>query len=790
MAQTNIRVGNVRDNSGEINIAGGDIYKGFTAEQVSVLLTQIATGYQPKPFDGRCPYKGLDVFQEEDAGVFFGRERLVEDLVHRVKECRTVFITGPSGSGKSSLVRAGLIHQLRQGAIADLHSEDWSYATMNPGRAPLEGLAVVFSRLKSPELGDYFRQNVDQVGVLNTCAESALTDRKDQRLVLFLDQFEEVFTQVGKEAERTAFFNLLTQAAAVENGRVAILFAMRSDFVSICATYPQLNALLNQQFVQIGAMEPAELVSAIARPALRVGLRIDPDLVAQIISDMKGEPGALPLMQFALKDLFDAQQAKGGVSALTREAYLERGGIDKALQRHADDSFARLDIAEQDVARSIFGSLIEIGSGTVDTRRTSFLDELIPADAQAGEVKTIIQKLADARLITTDEQAGKDTVTISHEKLIDAWPWLKKLVNENRDVIALQNQIAKDAKEWDEHQRDASYLYTGARLGNAQEKLQVRKLILNELAQIYIHGGIELEDAKLREKERRQQKELEDARKLAATAQAQARAERRARQITVAMLVMLASLLILVGYQPVRNGILRQQAMGSALISIPKSEPVLGDSRYTKDNPAFLPRGSYALDAFQIDPYEVSNSRYLLCVKAGVCSYPLEDPKFFTAAVNAELPVVNISAIQASQFCRWLGRDLPNDLQWERAARYTDERTWPWGKSAPSVDNANLFFDNVQVPTQLKPIGQYKSGTSLEGAYDLAGNVWEWTRSDYYQYQSELDMDHFEIPKTISVRGGSYETNPQSAMSDTIAFRLPSTTYQPNKSIGFRCVSR
>src|SRR5258706_13070893 len=131
--ETKIQVGNITDVSGEVNIAGGDIYKGFTAEQVSILVKQITTTFEPKKFDGRCPYKGLDVFEEEDAELFFGREKLVNDLVGRVKESRTVFITGPSGSGKSSLVRAGLIHALKQGAIKSLHSERWLYETMKPG---------------------------------------------------------------------------------------------------------------------------------------------------------------------------------------------------------------------------------------------------------------------------------------------------------------------------------------------------------------------------------------------------------------------------------------------------------------------------------------------------------------------------------------------------------------------------------------------------------------------------------------------------------------------------------
>ena len=476
---------------GSIDI-GGDVsgsitIGGYSAEEVSDLLEQITSTFQPKPFDGRCPYKGLDVFEEEDAELFFGREKIVDDLVERVKESRTVFITGPSGSGKSSLVRAGLIPALKRGAIKN--SERWLYETVKPGRAPLESLALAFSRLKSPELGKYFRENVQQSNVLHECAESALSGQKDQRLVLFFDQFEEVFTQVSQEESRATFLKLLTHAATVEDGRVVILFAMRSDFVSNCATYPKLNALLNQQFVQIGAMGPDELVSAIAQPALQVGLRIDPDLIAQIINDMQGEPGALPLMQFALKDLFEAEQVNGGMIVLTREAYLGRGGIQKSLERHADASFAKLEVHEQELARSIFGGLIEIGRGTQDTRRTALFDELIPASASTEEIETIVRKLADARLITTDELAGKDLVTISHEKLIDAWPWLKKLVNENRDVIALQNQVATDAKEWEDRNRDKSYLYTGARLANAREQLDAKKLALSGLAHEFVEAS-------------------------------------------------------------------------------------------------------------------------------------------------------------------------------------------------------------------------------------------------------------------------------------------------------------
>jgi GAF domain-containing protein len=486
---------------GEINIDGDVtgtvmIGNGYTAEQVAQLLNQITDKYQRKPFDGRCPYKGLEVFEEEDAHFFFGRETLVNELVNRLNGSRIMFITGPSGSGKSSLVRAGLIPALKQGAISSLRSELWFYETFQPGRDPIEALSMAFSRLKSPELATYFRKHVHERGILNECAKSVLSGRKNQRLVLFIDQFEEVFTQVSKE-HAEALITLIADAASLEHGCVIFLFAMRSDFVSNCAAYLQLNALLNQQFIQVGAMRPDELVSAIVQPALCVNLHVAPELIVQIINDMQGEPGALPLMQFALKDLFDSQQEKGGFIALSLEDYLQHGGIQKSLERHADNSFADLSEDEQQLARSIFSGLIEIGRGTQDTRRTALFEELIPAKTNPENIRAVIQKLADARLIITDEKAGRNMVTIAHEKLIDAWPWLKRLVNENRDAIALQNEIVSDAKEWDDHQRDPSYLYTGVRLANAREQLEANKLILSDLARIFVDTGIEIELTKL-----------------------------------------------------------------------------------------------------------------------------------------------------------------------------------------------------------------------------------------------------------------------------------------------------
>ncbi len=514
--------------------------KGFTADQVNVLLTRIQTEYRPKPFDGRSPYVGLAAFQERDAAKFFGRETLIADLVARATasaatNARAVFVAGPSGSGKSSLVRAGLIPALRGGvqlnALTLVATERWLYETMKPGREPLAELKrVVASFANSPDAGaNFFAHTLDDAARLHEWVDIALGDDTARRALIVIDQFEEIFTQLPpeRETERAAFLNLLTHATTAENGRALVVFTLRSDFVTNCASYPALNALVSRQFLQVGAMTPDELVSAIARPALQVGLRLDPALIAQIVNDVRGEPGALPLMQFALRDLFDAEKEKG---ELTLDGYIARGGLHEALERHADAEFAKLDETEKQLARSVFGGLVEIGRGREDTKRTAIFEDLVPADANSARVQALVRELADARLITTDQQGDKEIVTLAHERLITAWKWLQNLVNENREAIALQNEIAEDAGEWAKAGRDASYLYRGARLATAQEKLQGKQLVLSGLAQEFIDTALQAREHEHAEREAARQRELEQARALAEEQQRRAEAQDRARQ--------------------------------------------------------------------------------------------------------------------------------------------------------------------------------------------------------------------------------------------------------------------
>jgi WD40 repeat protein len=486
---------------GSINIAGGNI--GFSAEQVQNLLAQLREQFQPKPYTGLCPYLGLNAFREQNSAFYFGRENQIHDLLERLRIASFIMVAGASGSGKSSLVRAGVLAQLKAGALPG--SQNWLYDSLSPGRQPLEQLALSVGRMgKSPQAADYLRQQISQPDALLKTILSLLSDDPAQRAVLFIDQFEEIFTQLSEErqAERNTFLANITMAASRPDSRIIILTAMRSDFLLACAPYADLNRLLNQQFYQVGAMQPDELVRAIALPAYEAGLRIDPDLVTQIVKDMGNEPGALPLMQFALRDLFDAQVTAGGVPALTLADYLARGGLHKALQRHADAQFSLLQPAEQALAEQIFAGLVEPGQGAQDTRRTARLSELTPAGADPQALRSLVNRLADARLITTTEDDQEPTITIAHERLLDAWPWLRRLVDENRERFILRNRLSSDALTWADQNRDPSYLYHGARLLAAEEELSSHPAGLNQISLEFVRAGAQERDAARRRRER------------------------------------------------------------------------------------------------------------------------------------------------------------------------------------------------------------------------------------------------------------------------------------------------
>jgi hypothetical protein len=279
------------------------------------------------------------------------------------------------------------------------------------------------------------------------------------------------------------------QAAQLENGRLKTILTLRSDYLAHCSAYPPLRELINQGFQLVGAMSIEELARAITLPPLQVGVEVQAELVQQVIVDMQNEPGALPLMQFALRDLFEAQNPRQGDRIqLSQRGYLERGGVWGALRRHADASLRSLSPADQEIASQVFTHLIAIGSDRSATRRAASRMELVATGVEEESLDHVLDSMVAARLLVAEgQQQGGDGsngsvppqvwYTLAHDRLIDSWPWLAQLVEANRQAIALTSQIESDAQAWEEEGQDSGYLYRGAKLEAAQ--LQVKNLSLS-----------------------------------------------------------------------------------------------------------------------------------------------------------------------------------------------------------------------------------------------------------------------------------------------------------------------
>ncbi len=371
-----------------------------------------------------CPFKGLASFEAADADYFCGRERLVADLVAQLVGAPLLGVVGPSGSGKSSVVRAGLLPALASGTLPG--SEDWPLLLMRPGEHP--------------------------------CAElERVTAGVGGRFVLAVDQFEELFTACRDEPERSRFAARLSGLAQGGDG-ASVVVALRADFYGRCAAYPELARLLAANHVLVGAMRHVELRSAIVDPAERAGLVVEPELADALVADVEHQPGALPLLSTALLELW---QRRDG-TRLRLATYEETGGVLGAVARLAEDAFGRLDPAQQAVARTVLLRLAEVEpEGGVERRRLPLAELEATGDGAAAGV---IEQLADARLLTIS--AG--SVEFAHEALLREWPRLRDWIEEDRDDLRLHRSLSLAEQEWTRLDRDDSALYHGARLAEAQ----------------------------------------------------------------------------------------------------------------------------------------------------------------------------------------------------------------------------------------------------------------------------------------------------------------------------------
>ena len=418
---------------------------------------------RPEP-DGtvRNPYKGLSAFQEADAGDFFGRRGLVEALVQSMSERRLTLVVGPSGIGKSSVVRAGLVPGLRTGALEG--SASWLIVDMVPGSRPFEALERALMRVASRPVWDYVARMRDGVLGLGDVAADILPGGDE--MVLIVDQFEELFTQVTDSDTRRRFLDLLADVESDAPGRVRVVATIRADFFDRPLRHARFGELLDRAVVTVPAPTREELADIVTGPARGVGLEVEESLVGALIADSDGESGGLPLLQYALTELFENRQD----NRLTLSGYEQMGGLAGSIGRRADAIHAELEAEDQATAREVFVRLVTVEENTEDTRRRVRRSELMSIGAAAASVDRVLDAFGHHRLFVFDRDAATrgPTVEVAHEALIRHWPRLREWIDERREDLLVQRRLEVATRDWLAAGRDPSYLVGGGRLEQAE----------------------------------------------------------------------------------------------------------------------------------------------------------------------------------------------------------------------------------------------------------------------------------------------------------------------------------
>ncbi|MGB3735211.1 MAG: protein kinase [Ilumatobacter sp.] len=407
------------------------------------------------------PYLGLRAFEDGDADRFFGREGLVDELVRRLSghsvSARCVVVVGPSGSGKSSVVRAGLMPALRAGAVAG--SSEWFTTTMVPGTDPFESLEAALLRIAvnpPPSLIEQLRDGPR--GILRSIRRCLPSD--DDRVVVVIDQFEEIFT--GSSAlDADGFLDALSVAVDDPSSPLRLIATLRADYYDRPLEHPSFARILSDATVTATPLAPDELERAIIEPARRVGVEFEPGLAARLAAETQGQPSPLPLLQYTLSELFDRRVG----TEIPLVAHDEIGGVTGALASRAEALYTEASDAQRRAVRNTFGRMINPGEASADLRRR------VPVADLAGDPENdwVTTRYGAARLLTFDRDVTtrEPTVEVAHEALLREWPRLAEWLREDADVLRSIDEISVAAAAWDGGGRETTDLYRGGRLENA-----------------------------------------------------------------------------------------------------------------------------------------------------------------------------------------------------------------------------------------------------------------------------------------------------------------------------------
>ncbi|MEH2004131.1 nSTAND1 domain-containing NTPase [Nostoc sp.] len=452
-------------------------------------------------FNQENPYRGLYAFESEQAQYFCGRDEAVRTLISRLAESRFLAVIGYSGSGKSSLVKAGLLPQLKGDRLPG--SSQWEIASFTPGEHPLGKLVDILAR----------------------------QEQQNQPHLLFIDQFEEIFTLCQDDEERKTFIRLIAQEVKKVEVETRIILTIRGDFLNRCADYREIITLINNipptSFI-ITPMSFAELEEAIEKPAKLHGVTFESGLVSQISADVFNRPGVLPILQYALKELWRVciEEPESPEPLLTRKGYEEIGGVKGALDKRATILYQSLTTVDQAFARCLFMELVQLGEAGEVTRRRATWERLEVVADSPQQLQRVVGLLAGSqqRLIITDQ----NTVEVAHEALLSEWKLLNTWIAENLDNIRLSRSLEEDCQEWVQRfNKSDDALLTGANLAVISEWVNKTQPRLTLLESDFLHKSLERRD-------RQNQAELEQAKKLQQEAEAKAKAESQRTRFAIA----------------------------------------------------------------------------------------------------------------------------------------------------------------------------------------------------------------------------------------------------------------
>lgn len=439
---------------------------------------------------GETPYRGLSPFAEGDAGVFFGRDGPVDEILEWVEAgSNLVSVVGASGSGKTSLVLAGVVPRLRSGDLDG--SEDWLVAAMRPGSDPIRALASALESLATDHDVDFMRSLSESSSGLVEVARHVMPE--GVRLVVVVDQLEELYSVCDDPAERDHFLRLLSEVVG-DGGRISVITTLRADFYHRPLEHPVFAGLFGRSVVTLGPMDADEITAAIVRPAAVVGAEVEPALTSALVNETLARPGALPLLQYTLAELFDQRQG----SLLTFESYRELGGIAGALTERAEQFYKRLDAARQRGLSNLLARLVVV-SGGVPTRRRVLVADLTRLE---GVDEEMIEGMGAARLLTFDHdpESREPVAEISHEALLVEWPRLARWISERGGLLASIRRLGSAREEWERSGRSDDYLLTGDRLAAFAELGNSGILTSDEAS--YLTRSVETEESTRRRRTR------------------------------------------------------------------------------------------------------------------------------------------------------------------------------------------------------------------------------------------------------------------------------------------------